>query len=496
MRAGTPKTSPPTRRSALRSGILTGLSTLILSGSGAVAAAYLAQKFGRTAATDGFLAAYGVYVVLTLAAQALRLTVVPELTRAGAEGRLGEETGSYAGALLVVGIPASLLAAVLAEPLGRALTGGLPERAAELATDALPWLVAAAFAQLLAALAASALATHDRFGATAAGFSLGGIAGLALFVALADSHGIAALAWGIALSGAIALVIPLAALVLAGELRGIRVHGLGHRLWMLAEGAAVPVALQGLYLISLRLATALGVGAVTSLSYAYFFAAILVAATATSLSVISTAPLTRRGLEAEAAAEHIVHGSWLSLPLIAAAAGVFALEGDRIAASVLGEDFSGDVGTELSRLVVVLAPWTVAAVGFSLSFPLIYVLERGRVLVPIALAAPLVHLPLSLVLRAAWDEKGLALALGISTFGVLGALLVALSPRALALAAVGLGRVAAVVGGLAALAFGGCSLVLSDAPAAVSGLVVYVILLGLLRPRGLRESWSYVRALH
>jgi hypothetical protein len=118
------------------------------------------------------------------------------------------------------------------------------------------------------------------------------------------------------------------------------------------------------------------------------------------------------------------------------------------------------------------------------------------VLVPIALAAPLVHLPLSLVLRAAWDEKGLALALGISTFGVLGALLVALSPRALALAAVGLGRVAAVVGGLAALAFGGCSLVLSDAPAAVSGLVVYVILLGLLRPRGLRESWSYVRALH
>jgi hypothetical protein len=461
-----------------------------------VAAAYLAQKFGRTATTDGFLAAYGVYVVLTLAAQALRLTVVPELTRASAEGRLGDETGSYAGALLVVGIPASVLAAVLADPIGRALTGGLPERAAELAADALPWLVAAAFAQLLAALAASALATHDRFGAAAVGFSVGGIAGLVLFVALADSHGIVALAWGIALSGAIALVIPLAALVLDGELRGVRVQGLGRRVWLLAEGAAVPVALQALYLISLRLATALGVGAVTSLSYAYFFAAILVAATATSLSVISTAPLTRRGLEAETAVEHIVHGSWLSLPLIAAAAGVFALEGDRIAASVLGEDFSGDVGTELSRLVVVLAPWTVAAVGFSLSFPLIYVLERGRVLVPIALAAPLMHLPVSLALRAAWDEKGLALALGISTFGVLGALLVALSPRALGLAAVGLGRVAAVVGGIAAIAFGGCSLVVSDAPAAVSGLVVYVILLGLLRPRGLRESWSYMRALH
>ena len=74
------ETTAPERRSALASGILTGLSSLVLSASGAIAAAILAQKFGRDAGTDGLLAAYGVYVTLVLAAQALRLTAVPELT--------------------------------------------------------------------------------------------------------------------------------------------------------------------------------------------------------------------------------------------------------------------------------------------------------------------------------------------------------------------------------------------------------------------------------
>ena len=58
----------------------------------------------------------------------------------------------------------------------------------------------------------------------------------------------------------------------------------------------MPLALQVLFLIALRGASALGVGSVTSLSYAYFFAAVLVAATATSLAIISTAELTRRGV--------------------------------------------------------------------------------------------------------------------------------------------------------------------------------------------------------
>src|SRR4029078_7822728 len=84
-----PKGSPERGRSAVRSGAFTGLSYVILSLAAAVAGAFLAHKFGRSRETDGFMAAYGVYLVLVLGAQAFRMVVVPGLTRADAEGRLG-----------------------------------------------------------------------------------------------------------------------------------------------------------------------------------------------------------------------------------------------------------------------------------------------------------------------------------------------------------------------------------------------------------------------
>src|SRR5712691_10894785 len=142
------KSSPFRGRSAVRSGLATGVSTLVVSASAAVAGALLAQKFGRGAATDGFLAAYGVYLVLVLGAQAFRLVVVPDLTRAEAEGRLGAETLAYGFAFCLLAVPTTLLVIAFSGPLGDAITGNLPHAAGSLAGRALPWLVPAAFAQL------------------------------------------------------------------------------------------------------------------------------------------------------------------------------------------------------------------------------------------------------------------------------------------------------------------------------------------------------------
>ena len=493
MREGDFKTSPSARRSTLASGILTGVSTLILSASGAVAAAVLAQRFGRDETTDGFLAAYAVYLVLSLVAQAFRLTVVPDLTRAAAEGRLGSEAGSYGAAFLLAGVPLALVSALFAEPIGDAITGDLPRRAADLAGAALPWLVVAAVLQLLAALVAGVLAARNSYGAAALGFSAGGVTALLVFLVLLDEHGAVSLGWGLAAGGALALAIPLARL--GSGLADLRPTSVLRPLARVAEAASVPVALQGLYLIAVRLAADLGIGEVTSLSYAYLFAAVLVAATATALSVVSSAPLTRRGMTAEQAAEHVVHGAWICLVVIAPAAGVFALAGEDITAAVLGDAYSGDVGAELGRLVVSFAPWTVAAVAFSLAFPLLYVLERSRVLVPLALGALVVHLPVSLALRELWGAVGLALALALTTFALLAALLAALSRPALAIAAGGVGRVALVAAAAAALAFAVAWLMPIGAVAALAGLLLYGALLAGVRPRGLGEAWAYVRAL-
>jgi len=470
-----------------------------LSLTAAVAGAFLAHKFGRNKETDGFMAAYGVYLVLVLGAQAFRMVVVPDLTRAEAEGRLGAEFRAYALAFLAVAVPAALLAAVFSGFWGELVTGRLPKESAFIAADALPWLIPAAFAQLLASLAASALAARDSYLPAAVAFALGGVGGLVFFVVAADAHGLVSLAWGLALNGAIAVGLPAVVLLLRGSRlrrhRGVPLR-LGHRLWRLLYGTAVPLAIQGLYLIALRFAAGTGEGNVTSLSYAYLLAGTFVSATAFSLSLISAAPLTRRGVDAESAAEHVVHSAWVSLAFVGAAAGLVALVGGRVVTAVLGDAYSGHVGDELGRLVVFLSPWMVANAAFSITYPLLFVMHRTRLLIPLALAGVLMDIPISIAGRALWGLTGVTVALGISTLLLVLGLMASLAPRMLALAAVGLGRLSLLVGAATALAFGGASLVLSAVPAAAAGLALYALILVAMRELGLAQAWHYVRALH
>ena len=493
------KGSPERGRSAVRSGAVTGISYLTLSGAAALAGAYLAHKFGRNVRTDGFMAAYGVYLVLVLGAQAFRMVVVPDLTRAQEEGRLSEEFRAYCVAFLLVAVPATMVTAAFAGFFGELVTGRLPQTAADVAADALPWLIPAAFLQLLAALAASALAARDSYQAAALGFALGGIGGLVFFIVAADAHGLVSLAWGLTLNGAVAVLLPAVVLLLRGSRvrrhRGVPLR-LRHRLWMLLYGAAVPLAVQGLYLIALRFAAGTGEGNVTSLSYAYLLAAMFTSATAFSLSLIATAPLTRRGVDAEAAAEHVVHSAWVSLALGGAGAGLVALVGGRIVAAFLGHAYAGDVGDELGRLVVYLSPWMIANAAFSITYPLMFVMHRTRALLPIAVGALLLDIPISIAGRSLWGLTGVTVALGVATLLLVLGLMAALSPRMLALSALGLARLSLLVGTATALAFGGASLVLSAIPAAAAGLAVYALLMVAMRELGLSQAWHYVRALH
>jgi putative peptidoglycan lipid II flippase len=485
-------------RSALRSGLLTGLAQIVLAFAAAGAGALLAHKFGRSAETDGFLGAYGVYLVLVLAAQAFRMVVVPDLTRAAAEGRLAGESRAYGVAFLALAVPVSVAVALLSGPLGDLITGSLPPASAHVAARAVAVLVPAAFVQLLAALAASALAALDSYGTAAGSFALGGIVGLVVFAALADSHGIVSLAWGLAANAGVALTIQLVALVRRGALSGawpVRLDVLP-RLWSLLQGAAVPLALQGCYLLALRFAAQLGVGSLTSFSYAYLAASTLVAATAFSLGVISSAPLTRRGIDSESAGRHVVHAAWVSLSLVGAAAGVFALVGGRIVQFVLGDQYKGEVGRQLGHLVVYLSPWMIGWVGFAVTFPLVFVAGRRKTLLPLALLGFAICIPVGLGLRSLWGLPGIAIAIGISTLVIALGLMAAISTRALAIAVLGLARLALAVGGAAALTFGGLSLAFSPAVAAALGVLAYALVILSVRSLGLSEAWSYVRGLH
>jgi hypothetical protein len=271
---------------------------------------------------------------------------------------------------------------------------------------------------------------------------------------------------------------------------------IGSRLWRLFEGAAVPLSLQGAYLVQLRLAAKLGVGSVTSFTDAYLAATTLVGATGFALGVISSAPLTRRGVDAVAAGRHVVHAAWVSLAFVGAAAGVCALVGGRIVHLLLGDAYGGNVGRDLGLLVVYLSPWMIAWVGFVVTYPLVFVADRRRLLVPVAVAAFGVSFPLGFALRAAWGLPGIAVALGLSTLVVAAGLMWALGTETLEIALLGLARVALALGAACALAFGALRLAVPAIPAAVLGVAIYGGLVLAMRSLGLSDAWSYVRGLH
>ena len=474
---------------AVRSGLLTGISTAAVSGSAAVLGVILARKFGHGVKTDGFFAAYGVYLALVLVASSLRVIVLPRFVAARTGGRLAAEVGTWVAALALPIALVTVAAVAWPQALASVLTSN-PD-AQENAARLLPWVVASAVAQIFGGLIASALAALDDYQWAAFGFAGGSVAGVVLTLALVG-HGVVAFGWGLALNGALSLAIPLVPLLVR---RGIGAPDQRYwsRLVELGEGIALPLALQGLYLVAYRFASGLGTGRATTFGYAYLIAAFLVAITASSVALVATVPFAREGSSPERVAKHVVAISWVSLTLVAGAAGVLALVSEQIVRRVLGASYGGGTGAELGRLVVYLAPWMVASVAVTVTYPLVFVRGRGRWLPLLAVSALGTQVVTAWAARAAFGLAGVAVALALTTALVLGVLLARLG--ALEQVAVGLAAAGVVCGGLAALVFGLPRLVVGPVPAAIVGLALYAVLLAAWRPIGLREAWTYLRTL-
>jgi O-antigen/teichoic acid export membrane protein len=465
------------------------VSIAAVSGSAAVAGVILSRKFGHGVKTDGFFAAYGVYLAIVLVANALRVVVLPRFAAARAEGRLAGEVGTWMAALAVPLVPAVVVSLVWPGGIAHALAGNAASRHA--AAELLPWLIPAAAAQVYAGVLASALAAVDDYVTAALGFGLGAVTGLAVIGAVIG-HGVVAFGWGLAANGALAVAVPLRS-VLSHRLVARPDASPFARLHELVDGVALPFALQGLYVIGLRFALGLGTGEATTFSYAYLIAASLVAVTATSIALVATVPFAREGSSPERVSRHVVSISWLSLAVVAAAAGVFALAGATVVQRVLGSSYGGGTGAELGRLVVYLAPWMVASVAVTVAYPLLFVRGRARWLPLVAAAVLGVHTLVEWGARAAFGLAGVAAGLAVTTALVLVVLLGALG--ALRRSLEGLALAGLACAGVAVAAFVLPRTVLGPVAAAAAGLVLYAGALVLWRPPGLRHAWAYVRAL-
>ena len=295
------KPSARAPRSILSSGLLTALSLAVVTGLSAAVGVVIAREFGRGVETDGFFAAYAVFLVFVLAASAVRVAVLPSLARARAAGTFGSVLSSYGLALALVAVPAIALGVLANDWTAELLAGGLPPIAQKTAADALVFLVPAAIAHLYAALAASGLAAFDSYGTAAAGYALGSVLGLAVILWRVDEDGIIACAWGPLVNGLVALTVPLIGLLLRADWGRRVALDIGSRFAELARATALPIVLQAFFVVCLRFVSGLGTGSVTSFTYAYFVAAALVAVTASSLGLVSSVPLTRAALSDERA---------------------------------------------------------------------------------------------------------------------------------------------------------------------------------------------------
>src|SRR4051794_6870827 len=482
-------------RSALSSGVLTGVSLGVISLAAAAGAAILSHEVAKGPETDGFFAAYGVYLVLVLVASAFRFVVLPALTRAQERGELAAQLLRSGVAFATIAVPALVVALVFPDEVASVLTHDAAAQHA--AAHALVWLLPAAVAQLYAGLVASALAARNSYAVAAVGFAVGALSATALFAFLVSAHGAQALGWGLALNGAVSLAVPLVAL-LAGASLGPSLgwsDGLGAEAGQLARGIALPVAAQALFVIASRVASGLGAGAQTTFAYAYIVGGIFVTVSAGALSLVSSAPLTRGGLDRGRAVAHVEAASWLSLTFVAFGTGLVALVGPQVVGTALGGSFAGSGGGELAPVVVALVAWAVVSVAFSVAYPLTFVGGHTRWLPALGIGVLLVAVPLDLAARSARGLIGLALALAVGTAILLVGVLALVVGRRLVAVLRGLAVAAVVVGGLALAAFGLPSLVLDPWPAAVAGVLLYGTALAVVPPPPLRRSLAYVRAL-
>ena len=494
------KPSAQTGLGSLATGAVTALAIAVQTGLAAVVGVIIARELGRTAETDGFFAAYAVFIVLALAATAIRVTVLPPLARARAERRLSSETVSYAVSIGMIAVPVLAVGIVAARPIAELLTGFGPDAAVDAATSALPWMIVAGLGQFTAGLLASSLAALDDYLVPALGYIVGSATGLLLIVVRIGEDGTDAVAWGMAVNAVLATSVCAGWLVVRSRRERMPVgaarvdsRGAPRRLLELGAGAALPFALQSIYLVCLPIAARDGVGSVTSFNYAYLIAAAVVGICASSLGLVTAVPLTRLGLDAGRIARHVEACSWPALLAVAATAGIFAVAGAEITHLVLGGAYGDEVGAEIGRLVVALAPYMVASLALSVTFPLVFVSGRGGRLPLVGLGVLAVHVPLAFAGQALAGLEGLALALAVSTgiafawmLGLLDAVRSTLERLVPAVA---------IVGGCALVGFVPAGAVLGPAGAAVAGLALSGAALAVVRPSGLTSAWHYLREL-
>ncbi|MEA2267547.1 MAG: hypothetical protein QOC64_157 [Solirubrobacteraceae bacterium] len=491
-----PDVPPPTAAGAqgsmAHSSLWAAVSQVAVLGIQGLAALAILLTFGKGADTDAVFAAYGVYGVLVVMCQTLRLTVVARVVESPSPWAAFDR---FLGAGLSVLLIAGAVQLIFGDAIAGLLTGDLGAHARSVARSTLAILWLAVGGQLVAALGAAVLAVRGEFRHPGLSFVAGGVLNIVLLLALAGPIGILSVATGVAAGSALSAIAMVARLRHDGYRTDVRRVLAGAREWrtsaLLVVASTATVMTQFNFVVSTAFAAHLGVGAVTVYTTAFFGGAIVIALTASAAAIVLAAPVAQSwDRHAEGLLPHLQTIMRAGLMLIGPAVAVAMLVGDDFIDLLLGGAFTA---ADADRTVGGFAALTGLFVGIlAMQLPLLaaYALARYRAVAVVSLVASAVHAGACVVALQLGGIAWLGAAASLSSLTAM-ALVVGLvhgsgTARALAIVA----REAAVVALACLVTFGPAALAAAalgsgawDLAAVVVGAAAFVALLRAVLPQ-------------
>jgi peptidoglycan biosynthesis protein MviN/MurJ (putative lipid II flippase) len=411
---GTVQAAPATGATRqARAGAAMAFATLAMAVASAIQAVAYLSSFGVSARTDAFFAAFALYTVFGIFTQSIRVSSVPLLV-----GRGRMPGRDYAATLAIIAVPVAIVCLALAGPLAGALAPGADAANRALAADAIRILGGAMVLQLGAAGAATLLGVWDRFDIVAGGYIAGAFVGLVSYFAVVGTAGELSLGWSM-----LAMAVATAAWMVAGLVRersgsSGRVAG-GARLTAdagkILGRTLVYFVINGLFLVTLALATKQSAGDATVLSYAYLFASYLVAFTGVAVGISRAPDLARGAAEdwSEVLADTAPHGYRYAMVVCAPAMAGLVAAGASLIGLILSSFSAGDVST-LRVFAALLCPWLCAALLVNFLLPALFALGRAWLVNLLAIPLVALHVGAALLGEALWGVNGIVLAMFVA----------------------------------------------------------------------------------
>lgn len=390
--------------------LATSASVAVLAGTSALQMLLFLRLFGTSEATDGTLAAYSLYVLVTVFAQGARISGGAAI--AGKTPRV--QPRDLAWALGAVAIAFPVLLWLAKAPVSHLVATGAPAQAA--AEQALPVLGLGMTAQFAAVAWATILGARGQLTLAAVSLACGGAAALLAFVLLAPSQDQAALAWATVVSGTSACLIMAMRVRFSVERLRVR-HSLQVLRLLLAENL-VPMFSTTVYVIAVAVAAQVAnePGEVSLFALAFLASSYLCGILGTANAIVDTVELAggespfpeRLGVVVRRGARSTFAPS--ALVMCAAAASAPAL------VVALAPDQTGQADPRwLAAYLIALLPFTFATLATNLGFSAWFTSGEVRKLNRAIVITLLAHVMISGGLGSVLGVLGVALSTGATT---------------------------------------------------------------------------------